>query len=1392
MSKDSMVVTPAQFQHHVGSHMEQLALFALPKDHGDAADSTGVAAGQGERSDSEFGSQASYELRDNPPLHVAAFEGLEAEVLYLLQDGAMIDSIGETWGDVLTAAVAGRHPSMVQLLLDHGATFTRAPTGESHNEGRQLVQSSRKPRVPTHLDLGSFRPRPPASRYGLNTKTLADFNEDERIVRMLQESAAKADLREPIGSELDRQNEAALPITAEEVALDAAEDVERLSPIIDRLGSPQNYLGGPHSEVNDREDSADFGKTALNPQESMMEEVERRISDIQSRDAKITPGLVQSVVQLITKLTGVSIRMIERIRAFGPNGHAEALENIKSQLALMIGTLKRTKRQIEEDMYTVTLPNALNSVLNEFHWTLGKLDAVFKMISTFQDGTSGRSERVRTFVTSNKEFLQISLSLKTNHAHLALHYRKVEQQIAIRRMPLKIQEWIDDQLVPLEDLAGNTSPTPESVHPWIDLLNRLLSRDPKSTELPQGFMVQLDDQIIKVLKDTKSRWFEDSHARRSLEAFSKASSELSFRERMEDDKSVDHLLLLFFAGAAHGTLDDHFLGLIANKELTTFIYLILAVLENHNWARDRPELTSHLGNLISRLQISIPIFRDFTTSKLPHGSAKEGNDGTISTESAVKTETLENVFAGSNRWLYLDIGRKLRGPWSDWQMYEWYAAGLLPDELLVREVEETDFGPLSQFIEKIRRSRVPENIVLKDMPPGLVNIVTEKTAGIPDSKATLQHLIQFTGETGLLLDYQDLVSQRVVNIQQFFLEVLKMGGSTEITAKQQWDIVAASLGFPVMHCQTAAQSLRSYWDLHLSEYGKSFEIWQEQQRERPTSQRSMRLEAHQASEDELKPSNYQPTSTSRLSKVTEDVAPGPAPLEAPSPVYTEPESDDPSISVMPNTVCRRRGCNALSTAETNTSRKDEICFYHPGQALYHKECKWWTCCNSGVMDSDVFAEVAGCRKVDSHLFVGGENSKPWTTAATPSMELPSLSHDDFDHADSQVEVDRGLAHRMQTFEYQQDSDREFGVPKTLHHIKSRSVIGATSLSGGSKARQGTQGDLELSVSPELQLTKLSSSDTPYSQQNFGPSAPEGYRYQCSDCTGRRKALLIGIESSGIESSEIQKTFAILLEDYGYKKENIIMLSSQPKKRDILSAMAWLVKDAQTNDCLFFQYSGDGHPKFEATGRHLLTETGPAGQSLNLDTHGRPTLDDVIYPIDSKIAGHITNYEIFQVMVQPLKPGVRLTAIFDGFYDTSPLKLPYIYTSQTVLAEADFSTKASQGVVARFSSNARRILRAMSSSTSLQAPKLPDSDIQDLSRVTKTSPADVVVFHAARHSDADAVDATKWSTASALFHVYSPNRYDSYEDLLSWIDTQVPFKSTIHPRISCCHPLGTCI
>ncbi|KAL8647422.1 MAG: hypothetical protein Q9226_006439 [Calogaya cf. arnoldii] len=99
--------------------------------------------------------------------------------------------------------------------------------------------------------------------------------------------------------------------------------------------------------------------------------------------------------------------------------------------------------------------------------------------------------------------------------------------------------------------------------------------------------------------------------------------------------------------------------------------------------------------------------------------------------------------------------------------------------------------------------------------------------------------------------------------------------------------------------------------------------------------------------------------------VPQQPAPGPS---APPPP-PESESDDPSVTVPANKSCRRRGCNAASSAETASS-EDEHCVYHPGQALFHEGSKGWTCCKRRVLEFDEFMKIEGCKRKKRHLFVG--------------------------------------------------------------------------------------------------------------------------------------------------------------------------------------------------------------------------------------------------------------------------------------------------------------------------------------------------------------------------------------------------------------------------------------
>ncbi|CAG8954757.1 hypothetical protein HYFRA_00004682 [Hymenoscyphus fraxineus] len=125
-TNETIVVTPQQFRHHVGRHMEQLALFAIPrgyKEDGDAGSSR-AAPGHGSDNSSERSLvRPDYEDEVNPRIHVAAFEGSLDEVFSHFDSSELApQSIlaleGTTWGNVLSAAAAGGHLDIVELIID--------------------------------------------------------------------------------------------------------------------------------------------------------------------------------------------------------------------------------------------------------------------------------------------------------------------------------------------------------------------------------------------------------------------------------------------------------------------------------------------------------------------------------------------------------------------------------------------------------------------------------------------------------------------------------------------------------------------------------------------------------------------------------------------------------------------------------------------------------------------------------------------------------------------------------------------------------------------------------------------------------------------------------------------------------------------------------------------------------------------------------------------------------------------------------------------------------------------------------------------------------------------------------------------------------------------------
>lgn len=313
---------------------------------------------------------------------------------------------------------------------------------------------------------------------------------------------------------------------------------------------------------------------------------------------------------------------------------------------------------------------------------------------------------------------------------------------------------------------------------------------------------------------------------------------------------------------------------------------------------------------------------------------------------------------------------------------------------------------------------------------------------------------------------------------------------------------------------------------------------------------------------------------------------------------------------------------------------------------------------------------------------------------------------------------------------------------------------------------------------------------PSAPQAFGHGAPDGYTFQYSDCTGKRKALFIGINYIGLDGelagciNDAKNLSAFLMENYNYKREDIIILTDdqqnpvlQPTKANIIRAMQWLVKDAQPNDSLFLHYSGHG------------------GQTEDIDGDEDDGYDEVIYPLDHKQAGHIVDDELHEIVVRPLVAGVRLTAIFDSCHSGSVLDLPYIYSTKGVLKEPNLAAEAGQGLLSAITAYATGDAGgAVGAIMGIAKSAYRGNSGYKKTIATKTSPADVIMWSGSKddQTSADANIASKatgamsWAFVTAL----KQDPKQSYVELLNSIRDVLETKYSQKPQLSCSHPLDT--
>ncbi|PFH53021.1 hypothetical protein AMATHDRAFT_55944 [Amanita thiersii Skay4041] len=320
---------------------------------------------------------------------------------------------------------------------------------------------------------------------------------------------------------------------------------------------------------------------------------------------------------------------------------------------------------------------------------------------------------------------------------------------------------------------------------------------------------------------------------------------------------------------------------------------------------------------------------------------------------------------------------------------------------------------------------------------------------------------------------------------------------------------------------------------------------------------------------------------------------------------------------------------------------------------------------------------------------------------------------------------------------------------------------------------------------------------PRQEQKYGPHF-QGPNHQdmqpwfkYSQCTGKKKALCIGINYAGQQGelrgciNDAMNIRNFLCRKFGYKTQDIVMLTDdapnpvqKPTKANIIRAMQWLVQGASPDDSLFFHYSGHG------------------GQTKDRDGDEGDGFDEVIYPLDFLTNGHIVDDMMHDIMVKPLPAGCRLTAIFDSCHSGSALDLPYIYSTEGKLKEPNLAAEAGQGLMSAVASYARGDMGGVFKSA-MNIVKVASGGSQKAdkyAKATRTSPADVISWSGCKDSQtsADTHEAGQATGAMsyAFITVLDRSTNQSYQQLLNNIRDILRSKYSQKPQLSSSHPIDT--
>ncbi|KAI1003854.1 hypothetical protein K3495_g4356 [Podosphaera aphanis] len=134
-----------------------------------------------------------------------------------------------------------------------------------------------------------------------------------------------------------------------------------------------------------------------------------------------------------------------------------------------------------------------------------------------------------------------------------------------------------------------------------------LTRDSTSTKLPHGFMSPIERRIQGVLTGKeKLPEFNDAIVKRIFAEAYTAFTEQGFRKRMEKERRVEDLVLIFYSNAIKAlqkgiTTDDASWKYLVDRNVALFVRMISNTLKDQGSDRNKPELMAKLATLENKL-----------------------------------------------------------------------------------------------------------------------------------------------------------------------------------------------------------------------------------------------------------------------------------------------------------------------------------------------------------------------------------------------------------------------------------------------------------------------------------------------------------------------------------------------------------------------------------------------------------------------------------------------------------------------------------------------------------------------------------------------------------------------------------------------------------------------